>query len=355
MSTSRAPLVELYPGRRRSSSQLLGLPALRCFARETFPLRVEVLEARIDLDLLASEIASPLRVAVDRGLGAQALDFSRPRLVLLDFSLDRTDSCRERFTLPVAPITLFRFLTLRVLPRIRFFRFVGQGRSIGRVPLEEGVVVSREEDRRAAADLRDRRRDAIDEVAVVRDDDERPLVLVERVLQDLAARQIEVVRRLVEEEQVRRAYEKTREGQARLLTAGEHADPLVDVVPGEEEASEDRAQPLPLAGLGDALERLEERDRGVEGLELVLRVVLQCDVVADLEQAAVGIDAAGGHLEKGRLPRPVRPDERHALRAPDEQVERREHRVVAVGLRHPLGAEDDVARARRLGEAEADG
>ncbi len=82
----------------------------------------------------------------------------------------------------------------------------------------------------------------VDEVAVVGDEDQRPLIAAQGVEQHLLGLQVEVVGRFVEEQQVGRAQQQDGQGQAVALAAGEDADLLVHVVAVKEEGAEQVAQ-----------------------------------------------------------------------------------------------------------------
>jgi hypothetical protein len=92
-------------------------------------------------------------------------------------------------------------------------------------------------------------RDLVEEVPVVGDDDERPGILLEGCDEHGLARHVEVVRGLVEEEEVGRREQGPRQREAPLLPAREHLDRLEHVVPAEEEGAEERAE----LGLGVAV------------------------------------------------------------------------------------------------------
>ena len=104
------------------------------------------------------------------------------------------------------------------------------------------------------------------------DDEERSFVRGEEVLERAQRVGVEVVRRLVEEEQVGRRREEAREGEARTLAAGEGSHLLPLRVAVEEEALEvaPRIDPLLVDrghGLGDAL---EDAEVAVEGRALLI-------------------------------------------------------------------------------------
>ena len=83
--------------------------------------------------------------------------------------------------------------------------------------------------------------DRVDERAVVRDEQDRPGKRFERGFERLARLEVEVVRRLVEHEEVRARGDDVREREPAPLAAREHRDRLLVLVPaGEEEAAEQR-------------------------------------------------------------------------------------------------------------------
>ena len=86
-----------------------------------------------------------------------------------------------------------------------------------------------------ARKLEDARGDAVEEVSVMRDDQDPAGVILEEALEPLDHVDVEVVRRLVEEEEVRLAQERLRQADARLL-AGEMRDVLLKVLLREAEA-----------------------------------------------------------------------------------------------------------------------
>ena len=137
------------------------------------------------------------------------------------------------------------------------------------------------DDRLAVADLDDLRRELLDEVAIVRHEDQRAAVVLERVEQHVLRIEIEVVGRLVEQQRVRRAQQHARDGEPRALAARQHGGLLVDVVAGEEEAAEDVANRRDHVGRRTGRERLVHRQRRVEPHRFVLREVLDDDLVTD--------------------------------------------------------------------------
>ena len=70
-----------------------------------------------------------------------------------------------------------------------------------------------------------------DEMDIVADENERPLVLLQRADQRVDAADVEVGRRLVHEQQVRRIEQQLDQRQPRLLSAAEHGHRLEDSSP----------------------------------------------------------------------------------------------------------------------------
>ena len=85
-------------------------------------------------------------------------------------------------------------------------------------------VVALERDAAAAVELEDPLRDVVEEVAVVGDRDDRARVLLEEALEPVDRLGIEVVGRLVEQQQVGVAEEQPGERHATLLAAGQRRD-----------------------------------------------------------------------------------------------------------------------------------
>ena len=203
----------------------------------------------------------------------------------------------------------------------------------------------------------------------MRDEDHGGVERLQLALEPLEAGDVEVVRRLVEEEQVGVAAERARERRARQLAARERAQRPVEVVVGEAEPAEDGGRTVAPAVAAGVLEaRLRGRvavqrrlvvdaagHRLLEGAQLALDrdevararedvlaqrqgplerrpLVVERDPGALLEGelAAVLLGLAGEDPEQRRLPGAVRPGERDAVA--------------------PLDAERDAVEKERSGE-----
>ena len=93
----------------------------------------------------------------------------------------------------------------------------------GLLLLEPRGVVALERDAAAAVELEDPAGDVVEEVAVVGDGDHGALVVGEEALEPVDRLGVEVVRRLVEQQQVGRGEQQAAERDAAALAAGERA------------------------------------------------------------------------------------------------------------------------------------
>ena len=138
------------------------------------------------------------------------------------------------------------------------------------------VVVTRVEVDDAAVEVGDVRGHAVEEVAVVADDEEGPGPAQQELLQPDEALQVEVVGRLVHEEQVRLLQEQAGERHPHAPAAGELGDGALEVPLTETHTAKDGLSP---------------------GLELVAVCALEgCLQRPELVQQRVGVGGLGGAL-----------------------------------------------------------
>ena len=224
------------------------------------------------------------------------------------------------------------------------------------------AVVAPERGQATVAELPDARHRGVEERPVVRGDEERPGPAPEVLLEPLQGVEVQVVRRLVEQQQVRIGDDQAGQRGARLLAAGQRGRRLGPLVAGEAEPGQRRVDALVervaaedlepvlqvrVGRLHDPAVSLERRElarpsgprcaapvrtavrsvrRGHERLVEVGLLGEQPDGQAALavDLAAVGLVAAGGDPQQRRLARPVRPDQ------PDAVAERdRRHRCAS--------------------------
>src|SRR5438309_1638502 len=123
---------------------------------------------------------------------------------------------------------------------------------------------------------------------------------------DLLALDVEVVRRLVEDEEVVVLGDELREGETCSLPAAQLADAAVDRVPPEPEPPQEAPRPgFRRRRMAHAADLLQEGAGEVEFLRL-LGEVADGQVLAPEHEACVRLLASDQDFEEGRLPGAVR-------------------------------------------------
>src|SRR6185503_4866925 len=192
-------------------------------------------------------------------------------------------------------------------------------------------------------------RDAVEEPAVVRDHDGAARELEQRLLERAQRVDVEVVRRLVEEEDVAARAQELREMDAVPLAAREIRDALLLVGALEVEPRDVLAR-IDLA--------LAELDRVVAARDLLPDVVRRVEVgprlvdvgeldgLADAEGPVVGLRLAGDHPKQRRLAGAVRADDADDAGGGQREGEVVDEEPVAEALAHAVGVDHDVAEPR---------
>ena len=168
----------------------------------------------------------------------------------------------------VAADVLLRLLDVRLL------LLVGGGERRAAVVLhaQEIAVVPLVVRDRLVVELEDARRDAVEEIAVMADEQHAAPVVAQERLEPLRHADIEMVRRLVEKEEIRLAHERLREADARLLPAGEMIDVFLEILLRKAESERHAAQTALEIVAAEALEAVERTAVRRERL-LVLRAL----------------------------------------------------------------------------------
>src|SRR5207247_4492763 len=168
---------------------------------------------------------------------------------------------------------------------------------------------------------------------------------LQRGRHDLLDLDVQMVRGLVEDEEIVVLGDELREGQARAFSAAELADTAVDRVPSEPEAAEQA--PRPRFGrwrMAHAADLLEEGAGEVELLRL-LGEVADGQVLAAEHGARIRLLASDQDLEAGRLAGAVRADQAELVPLRELEVDVCEEEAAAVGLRDALEAHDPRTRS----------
>ena len=222
--------------------------------------------------------------------------------------------------------------------------------------LAPGMPRAGEEARPPALELEHRRADRLQEPAIVRHQHDRGIGAGELLLEPLQRRDVEVVRRLVQQQQIGVAGQGARKRATRELAAGEGLQRPVEVVLGEPEPAHDgHRPPAPVISAGVLEPRLGGRvvvERRLIGASGRHRLLEPRELVLQLDE----VGAAGEHIvAQGQAPFPrralvVEGDPGALLQRQLARVDRRlpgEHpqqgglaRAVAARQRKPLAALD---------------
>src|SRR5207244_6451425 len=123
-------------------------------------------------------------------------------------------------------------------------------------------------------------RDRVEESSVVRDKEHRSGERFERSFERLAALEVEMVRRLVDDEEVRSRRNDEREGQPAALAAREGDHRLLVLGPAGEEKPPEQLLCVWALQIGRALHALKHGAARIE-LQLLLREVRRNDAVTE--------------------------------------------------------------------------
>ena len=164
---------------------------------------------------------------------------------------------------------------------------------------------------------------------------------------------VEIVGGFVEEDEVGPAFEQAGEVDAVAFAAGEHADFLLLIGPGEAELGAVGTGVYLAAGHTDDL--FAAADGLVDGLGVgqgVARLVHVGDEygVADAQGAGIGFFGTGDEAEEGGLARAVGADDADQAAGWKGEAEVFEEDFFAVGFGHAFELDHELAEARALGE-----
>src|SRR5262249_20489511 len=201
----------------------------------------------------------------------------------------------------------------------------------------------------------DERRHAVEQEAIVGDEDEAARKLGEALLEHFERRDVEIVRWLVENQQIGRLPHQARDVDAGLLTARQSSDGTLELLGAEEESLGPRRDvnaPSPEAHC-IALRR-ERAAQALGRIEAAARLleVHDAQAVGALDLAGVGRQRAGQYVQERCLAAAVWTDEAHARAGRDRQVEIARELTSPQGFRDTPGDEELTSPA--LGGCELD-
>ena len=191
--------------------------------------------------------------------------------------------------------------------------------------------------------------DAVEEPAVVADHHDRPGEGEQRFLQRAHGIDVQIVGRLVEQQQVGAGFQHLGEMDPVALAAGEHADLLLLVAALEVEVGDiGAAGYLPLS----ELQHVQSAGNFLPyGLRIVERVAGLVDIaelhrLADRQRAGIRPLLPGDHAEQGRLAGAVGADDADDAAGRHEDVQIVDQQPLTERRAHALRLDHDVAQAR---------
>ena len=112
-----------------------------------------------------------------------------------------------------------------------------------------------------------------------------PVEVLYRLLQDIFGLHVEVVGRLVENQQIHRLEQQANHSQARFLTARKHLHLLVGSLAAEHEGAEDVAYFRAYVTHGNPVDGIENGYFAIEQLGLVLGEISYLDIMPQTQHA----------------------------------------------------------------------
>ncbi len=183
-------------------------------------------------------------------------------------------------------------------------------------------------------DLQDGVRQRVEEGAVVRDHQNRPRIAPQVVLKPQQRLQIQVVRRLVQQQQVRLLHQQARQVRAHHPAAAQRARAAVEVALAEGQPAQDALRQrlrLPAVVLV-AMARRQLQHRHIIHRRALLRQEAKVQPLLHRHQPLVRRALLQQQGEKRGLPRPVRPDQPDLVPAVDVKRHAAEQSAARVGL-----------------------
>lgn len=284
---------------------------------------------------------------------------SQGRLQIRNFRFESFDCFGESLVFALFLVTallfflgaFFRFLLCRVRPRFRFpdtqlFRF-------GVIAESADVFV----DVADAFETENFRGDVVQKIPVVADRDDRAVVFGEKVCEEVERFHVQVVRRFVEHEYVRRMRKQTGEKQAVAFAAGKRVDGSAGALRRKKEILQVTQNVALLPVENDVFLTVADvfHERFVFA-EPCAHLVEIGDLKVRSEPDVSGLrrEFAQKNFQKGRFAAAVRAHDAHAVASRNFRRKILNQRFALVGMGNVFGADDEPSGAFRLGDLHFD-
>ena len=157
----------------------------------------------------------------------------------------------------------------------------------------------------------------VEEITVMGYDEVRPAEIQQSLFQHFPRRDVEMVRRFVEDKEIRPLQEKLQQGQPGLFAAAEAVDDLEDIVAAEHEAPQDG--PGFFFAITEIVhDFIEDRPSSVQ-VRVFLGKIADMDAAAQGDMTVCRFLFAHDHADERRLPRPIGADEGSRFAAAQEE------------------------------------
>ena len=195
--------------------------------------------------------------------------------------------------------------------------------------------------------------DAVEQITVVGDQDERALELEESFFEDLQGGNVEVVGGLVEQEDIGGLEHEARDQDAGALSATEAADGLIELLGGEEKTvspgRDVNHTVLEDDGIGVRRQGAAQGKRRIE-LALLLKVN-DLEMIGGANGAGVGFELALQKTQQGGFSATVRADQPDTHSVGDDEIQSVEERALVVkAIGEVFDLDEALALASGAGE-----
>ncbi len=197
--------------------------------------------------------------------------------------------------------------------------------------------------------------DLVHQLRIVRDEQHGALKLGERAYERVAGVHVEVVGRLVEDQELRRVASGEREQEPGTLATGKAGDRRLRPVRVEAEAGELAAHLRGRRAREGAGHVIHRGFGGIQLLRLVLREVADAETRRAAHLAGQWCKAPGEQFGEGALAVAVGAQKRHAVVRLQAQVQPTQHRAAVIAGGNLVERQDRGREGFRLGKVEARG
>ena len=198
----------------------------------------------------------------------------------------------------------------------------------------------------------DRGRNRPDEVHVVAHKNNRSLVGSQRPDQRINTGHVEVGRRLVEQQKIRRVEQKFHEGQPAFFASAQDRDSFENIITPEQKCPENIPGGLFGNRTGNALHLGQNSPFQIQGLAAMLGKISDADIVTGGALAGFKRQIASEDFQQRGFASTIRADEHDPLAAFNPDMEILINHMVAVGLPHTFQAHHPLSTADRLRKLE---